>query len=132
MTEQEYLNAKCEANELDERLTRLRRKIALYEEENIKKVSNNLVGKFFIDTCGCYCIGIKYKNDTFYYFAVDTIYKIISIEEDSNPSVIQGYANSIISREEFMDAYRSVMTKMQDSISNASGIDILGILNGEK
>lgn len=131
MTEQEYLNAKCEANELDERLTKLRRKITLYEED-IVNVSNCLVGKCFFDTCDCYCIGIKYKNDIFYYVAVDTINNIISIEEDSNPSVIQGYANSIINKEKFIDAYRSVMTKMQDSISNASGIDILGILNGEK
>lgn len=133
MTEQEYLIAKSEVNELDKKLTRLRREINSYEEETAKNVSNKLVGNFFLDTCSCYCIGIKYEGDTFFYIAVDTDYDIISIEDVDNSRIIQGYAHSIISKEEFIKAYRSVITKIQDEVSKAIGTNILiGILNGEK
>lgn len=121
MTEQEYLAAKSEVNELDKKLTSIIRKIALYERENVKKISKNLIGRCFLDTCNCYCVGIKYENGTLYYVAVDTIYKTISIEEDNNPTAIRGYFDSLISKEEFIEAYRSFTSKIQDEVSKAIG-----------
>lgn len=133
MTEQEYLNAKIETDELNKKLVKLRREINSYEEENCKNVSNKLVGNFFLDTCGCYCIGIKYEGDTFFYIAVDTDCDAISTEDVDNPRIIQGYADSIISKEEFIKVYRSVTTKIHDKVSNAIGTNILSeIMNGEK